>query len=309
MYETIDPARDNEALPIRARRRLWLGFAILAVVAVLAAAAVMSSRQSLVPQVDAQAVKAESLAYRTALSDKSAALRRARLRDFVKAYPQSSRLRAAKAQLQIIEHAEAKDWSELTHIIFDTEQLANTKLKALSRYEAIWDTRLLGGREEEVKKFRENMKLDTDVLPDRNLPVEIDGNIQNMPGDALVGGARIAPQMGYIPPPVSRVPVTLNIPQDIVEPARVRRNKNPRYPRRALERGVSAVVVLDLYIDARGRVDMTELVLVDAQRYAKDFVKAAERAAMRTRYHPRLLNGAPVPTQALQKTYRFEVDN
>jgi len=56
----------------------------------------------------------------------------------------------------------------------------------------------------------------------------------------------------------------------------------PRYPRRAYRRNVSAVVELSLSIDDEGEVQMTEVLSVTAKRYERDFIKAAERAAMRT---------------------------
>ncbi|XLW30440.1 energy transducer TonB [Litorimonas sp. RW-G-Af-16] len=87
---------------------------------------------------------------------------------------------------------------------------------------------------------------------------------------------------------------------------RVRKNSTPRYPRSAYRRNISGVVTLSLNIDADGDVAMTELVSVQAERYEKDFVKAAERAARKTRFYPKTINGEKVPARGILKRYRFE---
>ena len=53
---------------------------------------------------------------------------------------------------------------------------------------------------------------------------------------------------------------------------------------------------------------MTELVRVDAQKYGKSFVKAAERAALRTRFHPKTV-GKAQPAVGVIKRYRFQLGN
>ena len=73
-----------------------------------------------------------------------------------------------------------------------------------------------------------------------------------------------------------------------------------------MRRKVDAVVTLKLNIDEKGKVAMTELVNVNAARYKKDFVKAAERAAMRTRFHPKTVDGTPQAAIGIVKRYRFE---
>lgn len=94
-----------------------------------------------------------------------------------------------------------------------------------------------------------------------------------------------------------------------IVPPRVRKEVNPRYPRKALRREIEALVTLKLNIDETGKVAMTELVNVEAVRYGKSFVKAAERAALRTRFHPKTVNGNPEATVGVLKRYRFTLDN
>ena len=90
--------------------------------------------------------------------------------------------------------------------------------------------------------------------------------------------------------------------------ARVSRNATPRYPRRAQRPGIEAVVTVSLTIDPDGRVSTVDIVDVEADRYADDFVKEAERAALRTRFDPRTVGGVPVETVGVEKRYRFELD-
>jgi len=59
-------------------------------------------------------------------------------------------------------------------------------------------------------------------------------------------------------------------------------------------------------IDERGRVDFVETISVETERYAKDFRRAAERAAKRTRFNPKTINGKPVPARNIRKRYIFQ---
>ena len=92
---------------------------------------------------------------------------------------------------------------------------------------------------------------------------------------------------------------------EIIQPT-IRRNVTPRYPRKAMRRKIDGLVVLNLNIDEKGRVALTELVEVKAERYGKDFVKAAERAALRTRFNPKMVGGRPTAATGIVKRYRFE---
>jgi len=65
--------------------------------------------------------------------------------------------------------------------------------------------------------------------------------------------------------------------------------------------------VLRLNIDERGRVAMTELVSAKAERYRKEFVKASERAALRSRYFPKTVDGKPVSVSGITKKYVYRL--
>lgn len=96
--------------------------------------------------------------------------------------------------------------------------------------------------------------------------------------------------------------LTIPLVEVVAEPTFVRPRKthhvDPQYPRRALERGISGVVVLDVEIDARGAV--TAVAVVEGP--GSGLREAAAEAARQWVYDPALRNGEPVAT-----TIRVEV--
>ena len=163
---------------------------------------------------------------------------------------------------------------------------------------------MLGGRGEDIARMRENLSRTLDELPDRDLPIDPD----DIPdADNMAGGSGALPgraQPHGVLQPQSPFPET----EDIIVAPKVRRNAKPRYPRRALNAEAEALIVLRLFIDERGRVQETELVMSEADRYENDFIRAAERAARRTRYEPMTVNGVPVaPADGIIKRFKFEI--
>jgi TonB family protein len=253
-------------------------------------------------------LRAEQITYRKAISEIAAPMRRARLQDFVTTYPQSYYMHAVEAQLDIINAHESEKWTEATNIIFEQKTSRAEKLRILDNFEAEWGGSLLGGRDTEIRELRKDI-LNTKELPDtpsRKLK-DLKSPIPDTISDTLLaGGPRPA-----TPPPITRpaepAPEAEKVVElEIIQP-KIRRSVTPRYPRKAMRRKVEGVVTLKLNIDEKGKVAMTELVAVQANRYAKDFVKAAERAAMRTRFHPKTVGGKPQAASGIIKRYRFEL--
>jgi len=118
-------------------------------------------------------------------------------------------------------------------------------------------------------------------------------------------------QLSVPPPAPVRPPAPVQkraVNTPVITAPKITRNVTPRYPRRAQRRGINAVVELSLSIDAEGEVQMVEVLRVEAERYKKQFVKAAERAALKTRYSPQTVGGRAVPAQGIKKRYVFKMD-
>jgi len=308
VYQSIDDPQDElDALERGDRRGLiWL-FAGLCLALVFGIVYWTSpGPPAETPQ--SEFTRAEQVTYRKAISEIAAPMRRARLQDFITTYPESRYIPSVEAQLDVINAHEAERWTEVTDIIFAPKTSREEKLTTLDSFEAKWGGSLLGGREDEISELRNEIlqteeapKIPSRKLTDLKSPIP-----KTVPDTMLAGGPRpVAPPPPIIqpvePPPEPERVVEL----DIVQP-KIRRSVTPRYPRKAMRRNVKAVVTLKLNIDEKGKVAMTELVDVQASRYSKDFVKAAERAAMRTRFHPKTINGAPKAATGIVKRYRFE---
>lgn len=308
MYQSIDdPQEDLDSLERGDKRLLiWL---LTALCLVLVFAIVYWTSPG--PPADTPLednLRAEQATYRKAISEIEAPMRRARLQDFITTYPESRYMNNVEAQLDVINAHEATSWTEVTDIIFAAKTARAEKLATLDGFEAKWGGALLGGRDDEINKLRQEI-LDTENIvktPSRKLTDLKSPIPKTVPDTMLAGGPRpVAPPPVIIRPPEPAPPPARVVELDVIQP-KVRRSVSPRYPRKAMRRKVKAVVTLKLNIDEKGKVAMTELVDVQANRYQKSFIKAAERAAMRTRFHPKTVGGVPQATSGVVKRYRFE---
>ncbi len=253
--------------------------------------------------------------YRTAMAEPLAPLRRARLHDFVQTYPNSEYDRAAKAQLLILNDEEARSWSEVTDILYAPDSQRIDKLVALDRYERKWGPSFLGGRDDDIRTIKDNLENQTEATPSRKLEDNPDiakpspaikPEENTIPDNILAGGPIIRPAPRRTVAPAIRPAIIP--PNDVIVAPKVRRNSTPKFPRRAERRGVEGLVVLDLSIDAEGRVNIAKLVSVQAADYERDFVRAAQRAAKRTRFFPKTVNGVAQPAANIRKRYRFALN-
>ncbi len=245
--------------------------------------------------------------YLTALKDSRPAFRRARLLDYQRAYPDTDRANAIQDQLDVINASEQRDWDSLTRVIYDVRAKLDDKQTALTSYEAKWDGSLMGGRGDELNTLRAAIDetIASEPLPDRALEVGKSPISDSIDSDVLAGARpKMAKLTPIAPPPPPVKPVEIKPVQVIVQPT-IRRNASPNYPRSAKRKKVGAIVTLTMDIDAKGRVQTTEILAISAERYEKEFIKAAERAAMRTRFNPKTIDGVAVPTVGVKKRYIF----
>ena len=253
-------------------------------------------------------LRAEQSTYRKAISEIAAPMRRARLQDFITTYPESQYMHSVEAQLDVINAHEAKIWTDVTDTIFSSKTPRVKKLAILDGFEAEWGGSLLGGRDDEIHTLR-NEILETEDVPEtpRRKLKDLKSPIpETIPDTLLAGGPRPAAPPPPIIRPVAPPPPPARVVELDVVPPKVRRSATPRYPRKASRRKIEAIVTLKLNIDEKGKVAMTELVSISADRYEKDFIKAAERAAMRTRFYPKTVGGVPQAATGVVKRYRFQ---
>ena len=305
MYQVIDDQDEEDFAPPR-------GFSVLPFIigAILAGIVffivwLMSPGQQIAPGQSVE-TPASRAAYLTALSERNPAVRRARLMDYQREHPDTDRSDAIEGQLDVINAAELTDWDNLVQVIYNETLPLDDKREAFAAYEAAWNGRLLGGRGEDLEDLRAILD-DTrvvDSLPDRALEVGESPISETIPSDVLAGAP---PRMAVTFPVYEPEPVAPVVPvkKDIVVQPRVRRNQSPNYPRSAKRRNIGAIVVVSMNINNEGRVDSVDIVDIEAERYEKDFIRAAKRAAKRTRFHPKTVNGKAVPAMDVRKRYIF----
>jgi len=252
---------------------------------------------------------ASRAAYLVALSEPNPAVRRARLMDYQRTYPDSDRRYAIENQLDVINAAELGEWETLSSSIYSDTLKVDEKWSVMADYEMRWNGSLLGGRGEELVALKQI--LDTakpiDDLPDRTLDPGKSPIPTDIPSDTLAGAP---PQLAVTfpipaPPPPPKAPVVEEVKDVIIQP-RVRKNASPSYPRSAKRRKIGAVVTVSMYISDEGKVKNAEVVEIEAVRYQRDFIKAAIRAAKRTKFHPKTINGTPVAARDIRKRYIFK---
>ena len=307
MYQTIEEADEVDAgEPGRGSSR-WILASMAVAFATLAFITFMSMPSGPSERADEADTDTREV-YLSALSEPSPALRRARLADFAQTYPDDPRAGAVRAQLSVLNAREASDWAEVTDVLYDRSLGNLDRLAELDAYEAKWGANLLGGRADEVARLRETLQEEAGTVPSRALE-DADSPIpESIQGQAMAGGPiTIPPSAPVIPRPQTvPAPPPPRPPRIVETDPELRRAPTPRYPSVARRRGIGAIVELEMDVDARGRVEDVRILRVDAERYGKDFARSAERAASRSRFSPRLLDGQPVPTVGIRKRYRFE---
>jgi len=228
--------------------------------------------------------------------------------DYERTYPDTDRKDAIESQLDVINTAELSDWETLSNNIYSETLKPSEKWSAMADYELRWNGSLLGGRGEELTALKTvlDTEKENEAQPDRTLDPGKSPIPDNIPSDSLAGAP---PQMAVTfpipkaPPPPPPPPV--EVVKDIIVQPRVRKNASPSYPRSAKRKNIGAVVTVSMRIDDEGKVREAEVIDIEAERYERDFKKAAIRAAKRTKFHPKTINGKAVPAQDIRKRYIF----
>lgn len=328
MYQSVDERQDAKGAKV-STRSLWPRVTVGLLAGVAAFAFVYATMPETLnlrigPENDPMVESEARRAYLRSISEQDAALRRARLTDFLTQYSQHALAKPTRAQLAVLDTAESRDWQDVLTLAMDPQVRVETSLNALRDFEDLWGG-YLGGRDRDIEELEAELKARpfAPEQPDRSLP-ETRGNYPaGVPGAELVGGG----EDGVERRPAQAVDgnryrtvrsgnaatdEAVDLTEDtapatsVTVEARVRRDVEPRYPRSALRRDIGARIVLTLRIDENGRVQETTVISSEADRYEDDFINAAERAARRTTFFPKTVDGEPVDTPAYRRAYRFE---
>ena len=322
MYQEIDDPEWEEIVAKDRKRAFWLTVCLsLILILIIGALWFIFKPDPKEPEIVDNSA-AIAVQYRTALSEPSPPLRRARLLDFLETHPDTQHKTFINVQLSILNAAESESWAILTNAIYNTDLTDAGKRIAIETYVTDWGPVYLGEREEDITAFTDSLILET--VPDNTLtnvtednPEEKsftsedfaapDPNYSTTLSDTIMAGGINRPARQVFQAP-AEPRIVREVSQSIVPP-KIRKNITPRYPKSAQRRGVEGLVTVALNINAEGRVDIVNIVAVDADRYAKDFAKSAKRAARRTRFFPQTVNGVPTPVSGVIKRYRFEIEN
>jgi TonB family protein len=291
--EDVQDAEETQPAP----NRLWV-FALLgAGFLVLAIGFVLNSEKPNDQFIAVETTEAQK-AYHTILSEMRTGVRLVRLEDFITEHPNSRHILAARAQRSALKTNEEMAWSKLTDRLFDIDGSPETKQIALNEYTDAWGSIVRSEKLEELTASDEEDD-GTGFKPIKKKSRFAGG------GDAgdLVG----APIVRQSRPQIRINPPSTRDKRDKVVDARIRTKKSPTYPRSARRKKIPGTVTLSLDIDRRGRVVDTRVISVEARRYKRDFVRAAERAAKRTRFYPKTINGKAVTMRGYVQRYSFKV--
>ena len=286
---------DEDELPQK-RRRVWLWACLAAILIIAMLFWARSFRQEKTLR---QSGETESAAYAMILGEMRTGIRLALLSDFMAEYPQSLYIPSVRAQRRALQSHEQVAWALLTDELYRVDLLPEDKALAVSNYVRDW-TQL--SRAAQLAA----LNVDAPSADPQALTFAPPASPYSKGGtDYALAGARTGKvrRVSNVPPPAVR-PEVLQVTQ-----ARVRTARRPVYPRRARRKGVTAVVTLSLEIDARGRVVSSTVVGVSAPRYEKDFIKAAQKAAKRSRFYPKTIGGRSVPSHGFLRKYTFSLED
>jgi len=247
-------------------------------------------------------------------------LRLRALRNFVSAYPNAEQAELAAQQIKEMETSEHQAWRDVSETFYSVTRSAKSKREALDGFKAQWDggtyseeALIMEGQLEAAAPAPRTMNEDTGAiaglagsdirLPDR--AEETESQELAMISDDLAGALPMA-KTYPIAPPVEIIPTA---PEPVVTEATVSKDRQPRYPSRARDRGVEASLTVSMDIGADGKVIDARVIKPASGKYAADFGRAAVRAAKRTRFNPKTIDGEPAPTNGYTRRYRFQIED
>lgn len=252
--------------------------------------------------------------YRDAEATQQKYLRLRALQNFTAAYPESENIAKAQTSIEALRADEYQGWLTLSDVFYSARTRPSAKLEALELYASEWGG---GSYKSEINIMRAKLT-DAPVISQRKRAQDAPGLSETSPMspaakldlelaeiDSLAGAA---PQIEIFKPAVT-LPVPPSAePEPIIVEAAILKDKKPKYPSRALARGITATVTISMDITAEGKVKNTSIVQAATGRYAREFGISALRAAKRTRFKPRTVDGVAMPTNGYTRKYTFEIN-
>lgn len=269
-------------------------------------------------RLEIQARPAEQV-YAQADSIEVKTLRLRALRNFVSAYPEAEQSDLAAQQIKDMEAAEHQAWREVSETFYSVTRSAKTKREALEDFKAQWDggtyteeALIMEGQLEDSVPATRRMNEDTGAidglagsdirLPNR--PSESEAQQSAAISDDLAGALPMAKTT-----PIPMAEIIPAAPEPVVTEASVSKDRQPRYPSRARDRGIEASLTVSMDIGADGKVIDARVIKPASGKYAADFGRAAVRAAKRTRFNPKTIDGEPAPTNGYTRRYTFQIED
>ncbi len=254
--------------------------------------------------------------YMEILAEPRPGFRLARLKAFIGAHADSDEAQYAKIQIHSLTESEKTAWAKLSDSRYNVNIHLSAKQNALQEYIESWSSL---HRKKEIKSYQDKLTQLAKIRSGESKPQEAEIKIQIPPSrfestNSNIQSDRLAGASIYEPEPSPRITIYSNpappatrpkTPAPKIEDVRIKRARPAHYPKRAKRKNISAVVVLSLDIDEKGRVARANLVSVRADKYDKKFVKAAKRAALSSRFYPKTIDGKPVARTGYKRKYKF----
>lgn len=260
-------------------------------------------------------VRPASEVYSKAEQIETPILRLRALRNFEAAYPQSEAAGPAREEILALTNKEHSAWIAVSELFYDVTRSDDDKREKLEAFETEWtggsydeEVLIMKGQLAEAAPKNRKMNEATGTVPglagsDIKLPRRKASRVQSaaISDDALAGDL---PMAKTYPIPMAE---TMRVPENIIIDASVKKDRQPRYPSRARNRGIEADVTLSMDIGTDGKVIDARIIKAASGRYSSDFGKAALRAAKGTTFIPKTINGEPAPTNGFTRIYKFRL--
>ena len=245
-------------------------------------------------------------------------LRLRALRNFEAAYPQSEAAGPARDEIRALTDKEHAAWIAVSELFYDVTRSDADKREKLENFETEWtggsydeEVLIMKGQLADAAPKNRKMNEATGTVPglagsDIKLPRRQASRLQSaaISDDALAGDLPMAKTF-----PIPMAETTPLPPADTIIDAKIKKDSRPRYPSRAQRREEEADVTISMDIGPDGKVIDARIIKAASGRYASDFGKSALRAAKRTTFTPKTINGVPAPTNGFTRIYKFRLED